>query len=124
MRCPPFPSEASGGDDRSAEVGELARGIVTAGQDGAAGLGSGVWSRLEPDRPTAGRVHMNCRDLRRLEIGNIQEGVALVSKGRNFDHDDVTYPPPALRKAGIAMPSRMAAPSRSPAASAGDCSAS
>jgi hypothetical protein len=35
---------------------------------------------------------MNCRDLRRLEIGNIQEGVALVSKGRNFDQDDVTYP--------------------------------
>ncbi len=92
MRCPPFRSEPSGGDDRSAEVGELARGIVTAGQDGAAGLGSGVWSQLVPYRPTAGLAHMNCRDLRRLQIGNIQAGVALVSMGRNFDQDDVTYP--------------------------------
>src|SRR5271170_758434 len=42
MRCLPFRSEPGGGDDRYTEVAELARGIVTGGQDGTAGLGSGV----------------------------------------------------------------------------------
>ena len=46
------------GEDRDAEVAKLARGIVTAGQDGAAGLGSGVWPRLEPDRPQ-GRARLS-----------------------------------------------------------------
>src|SRR5277367_445920 len=41
MRCLPFRSEPGGGD-RDAKFAELARGIVTGGQDGAAGLGSGV----------------------------------------------------------------------------------
>ena len=56
MRCLRFRSEPGGGDDRDADVAELARGIVTGGRDGKAGLESGSWSRLEPDRPMAGRA--------------------------------------------------------------------
>ena len=41
-RCLLFRSEPGGDDNRDAEVAELARGIVTGGQDGTAGLGSGV----------------------------------------------------------------------------------
>jgi hypothetical protein len=42
MKCLPLRSEPRGDDDRDAEVAELARGIFTEGQDGMAGLGSGV----------------------------------------------------------------------------------
>jgi len=41
-RCLPFRFEPGGDDNQDAEFAELARGIVTGGQDGNAGLGSGV----------------------------------------------------------------------------------
>jgi len=90
----------------------LARGIGhTAGQDGAAGLGSGVWSRLEPDRPTAGRAQMNCQtfDALRSEISK-KAWRARFQRDVISIQDDVDLPSPVQRKAGIAMPSRMAAP--------------
>jgi hypothetical protein len=57
MRCLPFRSERGGDDHRDAEVAELARGIVTGGQDGVTGLGSGVWVAIRARPATAGRAY-------------------------------------------------------------------
>ena len=60
-------------EDRDAKAAGLARGIVTAGQDGAAGLGSGVRPRVEPDRPQ-GRARLSTCLLkkRRLTIRELR----------------------------------------------------